>query len=269
MTRVQFLVLQVAPTCIQKGWESGSVYKLLIEVACGMCDHGSLITTLLAVTLHQKWWWPIKFYQSTKCKKYFTHPTVNPFFWWDMLGYAGSLARGRFSVVRFFSSCRSICQSEDEDEAQHRNCTLNTTDAKKNIDKLQTTAGRSRQVQCIIGLFASAPRTTTLDRQFTQIQRMHVGYFYFWAFTGTTQQSIFCVFALHKFVGSIISTSGDPSLTFAHLCHGALWSCIWPRWCWNMMKKAETLRQTHTTWIGYTVYEGVCCFINTHVNIGW
>lgn len=70
-------------------------------------------------------------------------------------------------------------------------------------------------------------------------------------------------------VGSIISTSGDPSLTFAHLCHGALWSCIWPRWCWNMMKKSETLRQTHTTWIGYTVYEGVCCFINTHVNIGW
>lgn len=124
----------------------------------------------------------------------------------------------------------------------------------KSIDKLQTTAGLSRQVQCIIGLFASAPRKSTLERAFTQIHRMHVGYFYFLAFTGTTQQrneswqSIFCVFALHKFVGSIISTSGDPSLTFAHLCHGALWSCIWPRWCWNMMKKAETLPQTHTTW---------------------
>lgn len=93
----------------------------------------------------------------------------------------------RLSVV--FFSCRSICQSEDEDEAQHRNCTI--PQMQKNIDKLQTTAGLSRQVQCIIGLFASAPRTTTLDRQFTQIQRMHVGYFYFLPFTGTTQ---------HKFV---------------------------------------------------------------------
>ena len=143
-----------------------------------------------------------------------------------------------------FSSCRSVSQSEDEDEAQLHN----TTNA-KNSNKFQTGAGLCRQVRCIIGLFASAPRKTTLDREFTQIHRMHVGYFYFSAFTGTSQerneswQSIFCVFGLHIFVGSIISTSGDPSLTFAHLCHGALWSCIWPRWCWNMLK--HTLKQFH------------------------
>lgn len=33
---------------------------------------------------------------------YSSHGKPNPFFWWDMLGYAGSLARGRFSVVCCF-----------------------------------------------------------------------------------------------------------------------------------------------------------------------
>lgn len=161
------------------------------------------------------------------------------------------------SRCRHFSSCRSISQSEDEDEAQHCNCTMPQMQKSLiNFKPLQDPAAKFNASLDYLPAHQERVRWKGHSHRFTGCTSAT----FFLAFTGTTQQSneswqsMFCVFALDNFVGSIMSTSGDPSLTFAHLCHGALWSCIWPRWCWNMMKKAETLRQTHTTWIGYTVY---------------
>lgn len=54
-----------------------------------------------------------------------------PFFLVGYVGLCGQSCQRTVLGCPFFFSCRSICQSEDEDEAQHRNCTLNTTDAKK------------------------------------------------------------------------------------------------------------------------------------------